>query len=370
MAKRDYYEILGVPRNVTPDEMKKAYRQLARKLHPDVNPGDAGTGEKFKEVSEAYQVLSDDQKRAVYDRYGHEGLSGRGSADDFGFGGFGDIFDMFFGGMRAGGARGHGPARGADLRFDIEISFYDAAFGKDAEIEIPSLINCEKCKGSGSRTGATPVKCSRCNGAGEIRHAKQTIFGQMINVQTCTSCRGAGMEIPDPCPECRGTGRARGSRKLRISVPPGVETGQRLRLSSEGEPGERGGPRGDLFIEIHVMEHEFFKRDGQDVFCEVPVSFTQAALGDDIEVPTLYGKQTIKIPAGTQTGTVFRLRGMGFPHLRGTHKGDQHVVAKVMVPEKLTAIQRKLLKEFAEEGGEDFSRPQKKIFRKLKEIFQ
>ncbi len=370
MAKRDYYEVLGVSRGATQDELKKAYRQLARKLHPDVNPNDAQAEEKFKEVSEAYQVLSDDQKRSVYDRYGHEGLSGRGQADDFGFGGFGDIFDMFFGGGGGGRGASRGPARGADLRYDIEISFFDAAFGKNAEIEIPSQVKCEKCGGTGSKSGAPPVKCSRCGGTGEFRQTKQTLFGQMVNVQTCPSCRGTGVEVADPCGECRGMGRVRGSRKLQISVPPGVETGQRLRLSSEGEYGERGGPRGDLFIVIHVMEHEFFKRDGQDVYCEVPISFTQAALGDEIEVPTLYGKQAIKIPAGTQTGAIFRMRGAGFPNLRGSHKGDQHVVVKVMVPEKLTANQKKLLKQFAEEGGEDLSHPQKRVFKKLKEIFK
>ena len=371
MAKRDFYEVMGVPRTATQEELKKAYRQLARKLHPDVNPGDARAEERFKEVSEAYQALSDEQKRAVYDRYGHEGLSGRGTGGDgFGFGGFTDIFDMFFGGGGRGGGRPHGPARGSDLRYEIEISFRDAAFGKDAEIEIPSLTNCEKCKGTGSASGASPARCSRCGGTGEFRQSRQTLFGQMVNVQTCPSCRGTGTEIQDPCHSCRGTGRTRIAKKLRVSIPAGVDSGQRLRLTGEGEPGERGGPRGDLYVEIYIREHEFFKRDGQDVFCEIPISFTQAALGDDIDVPTLYGNHAIKIPPGTQTGSAFRLRGMGFPHLRGMHKGDQHVVMKVVTPDKLSAKQKKILTEFAEESGDEISRPQKKILKKLKEMFQ
>ncbi|MFA6447832.1 MAG: molecular chaperone DnaJ [bacterium] len=373
MAKRDFYEVLGVQRTATQEEMKKAYRQLARKLHPDVNPGDAQAEEKFKEVTEAYQVLSDEQKRSIYDRHGYEGLSGRGAGgDDFGFGGgFTDIFDMFFGGGGGrGGGRPNGPTRGSDLRYEIEISFKDAAFGKEAEIEIPSLAACEKCKGTGSKSGSNPVRCSRCNGTGEFRQTRQTLFGQMVNVQACPSCHGAGVEIQDPCPGCRGTGKTRVAKKMRVSIPAGVDSGQRLRLTGEGEPGERGGPRGDLYVEIYIKEHEFFKRDGQDVFCEIPISFTQAALGDEIDVPTLYGNQSIKIPTGTQTGSVFRLRGMGFPHLRGMHKGDQHVVVKVVTPEKLTSKQKKILTEFAEESGEDISRPQKKILKKLKEIFQ
>jgi len=370
MAKRDFYEVLGVPRSASDDELKKAYRQLARKLHPDVNPGDKQAEEKFKELSEAYQVLSDEKKRAIYDQYGHEGLSGRMGGDGFGFGGFSDIFDIFFGSGGPRGGRSYGPSRGADLRYDLEISIRDAAFGKDAEIEIPTLVDCEKCKGSGSKSGASPVRCSRCGGSGEIRQAKQTLFGQMVNVQTCPACRGAGSEIQDPCPACHGTGRTRTTKKLRISIPAGVDSGQRLRLTGEGEYGEHGGPRGDLYVEIYVREHEFFKRDGQDIFCEVPISFTQAALGDEIEVPTLFGSRKIKIPAGTQTGAVFRIKEAGLPHLRGMHKGDQHVAVKVMIPSKLTAKQRKLLTEFAEESGEEISRPQKKIISKIKEMFQ
>jgi molecular chaperone DnaJ len=372
MVKHDYYEVLGVAKSASKEEIKKAYRQLARQLHPDLNPGDRECEEKFKQISEAYQVLSDDQKRQMYDHYGHDGLSGGAAgADGFGFGGFSDIFDVFFGGGGGRGQRrGPVPTRGADLRYDLEISFRDAAFGKDAEIEIPTIVDCEKCKGSGSATGAAPATCLHCGGSGEVRHAKNTVFGQMVNVTTCPDCRGAGSKISDPCPACRGAGKSRRRKTVRVSIPAGVETGQKLRLVGEGEPGELGGPRGDLYVVIFVKEHEFFKRDGQDIYCELPIGIAQAALGCEIDAPTLYGDHRLKVPPGTQAGTVFRLREMGFPHLRGRHKGDQHVIVKIVTPSKLSPKQKKLLEEFAEASGEEINQPHLKILKKVKEMLR
>ena len=373
MEKQDYYELLEVPKTASTDEIKKSYRRLARKLHPDLNPGDAAAEERFKQISEAYQVLSDDNKRRQYDTFGHSGMNGAGGGfEDFGFSGFGDIFDMFFGG--GGGARGGRrqprPSRGADVRYDIEISFRDAAFGKDAEIEIPTIVDCEKCSGTGSASGSHPVTCSTCGGSGQVRQVSNTIFGQMQSVVTCPACRGAGRQVPDPCRACSGSGRVRAMKKVKISIPAGVDSGQKLRLVGEGEPGELGGPRGDLYVVVFVAEHEFFKRNGQDIFCEVPISFTQAALGDEIEVPTLRGPEKIDIPAGTQSGMVFRLREKGFPNLRGKSRGDQHVMVKVVVPKKLNSKQKKLLSEFAEAGGEELRRPQTGPLKKIIEMFK
>ncbi len=372
MVKRDYYEILSVDRNATDAELKKAYRKMARKYHPDVNPGDETSEAKFKEVSEAYQVLCDQEKRSIYDRYGHEGLSGGGMGggmgfDDFGMGGFSDIFDVFFGGG-GGRSRQRGPSRGADLRYDLEITMRDAAFGADVEIEIPTMVDCAACNGSGSQSGAPPVHCPYCRGTGEIRQTRRTMFGQMVNVHPCPRCNGAGVMVDDPCPRCNGAGRVRGRKKVKVAVPAGVDTGQKLRLMGEGEPGDPGAPPGDLYVVIILKEHEIFKRDGQDVFCEIPISFTTAALGGDIEVPTLYGKEKIRIPAGTQTSQIFRLREKGFPHIRGKHKGDQHVVVKVVTPAKLNSKQKKLLREFALESGDSVTNPHKNIFEKVKDL--
>ncbi|HOX29340.1 MAG TPA: DnaJ C-terminal domain-containing protein, partial [bacterium] len=261
------------------------------------------------------------------------------------------------------------PARGRDLQIEVQISFRDAAFGKEIELDVPSLESCSKCDGTGSKTKAGQVRCPTCGGTGEIRKAKQTVFGQMVNVSTCPECRGMGTTIQDPCPACAGSGLARGKKKLKVSVPAGIDSGQRLRLSGEGEPGERGAPKGDLYVTVIILEHEFFKRDGQDVFCEVPISFVQAVLGDEIDIPTLYGTEKIRINPGTQTGTVYRLREKGFPHLRGYHKGDQHVLVRIVTPTKLNAVQKKKLQEFAEAGGEEIRQPQKKLFGKIKELF-
>lgn len=372
MEKRDYYEVLGVERGADPDTLKKAYRRMARQLHPDINPGDPEAESRFKELGEAYSVLSDADKRQVYDRYGHDGLSGGaggfGGFEDMGFRGFGDIFEMFFGGGARPGRSG--PCRGADLRYDIEISFGDAAFGSEAELEIPTLADCDACRGTGSVSGSHPAKCKRCGGSGEMRQTRQTIFGTVVNSSTCPACNGAGRLVPDPCPKCRGGGKMRSTKKVRITVPAGVDNGQKLRLVAEGEPGSLGGPAGDLYVFINVRPHEFFKRDGQDVFIEVPVSFAQAALGDEIEVPTLYGAEKLRVPAGTQTGSIFRLREMGFPHLRGRHKGDQHVLVKVQVPTGLNSAQKKAVEDFARIMGEDKRKPQSPLFDKMKDMFK
>ena len=373
MEKRDYYDILGVGRGADAASIKKAYRAKARQLHPDVNPEDPGAESKFKELGEAYAVLSDDRKRAVYDQYGHAGLESGGGAgfDGFGFGGMDDIFDMFFGrGGGRGGRRSAGPRRGADLRYDLHISFHDAAFGTEAELVLPSLVDCAKCHSSGSASGAQRKACSRCGGTGEVRQTRQTLFGAMINTSTCPACGGAGSTLADPCPACMGSGKQKAEKTVRITIPAGVDTGQKLRLTNEGEPGETGAPPGDLYVYIIVREHEFFHRDGQDVFCEVPVSFVQAALGDEINVPTLYGYEKLRIPAGTQNGAIFRLREKGFPHLRGRHKGDQHVRIKIEVPTKLSGKQKYALEEFAKISGQDYRQPQSRFFEKIKDLFQ
>lgn len=359
MAKRDYYEVLGVPRGASEQEIKKAYRRLARQYHPDVNKDDPQAEEKFKEINEAYRVLSDPEARARYDQFGHaafEQAGAGGGGDPFGgfggfegFGGFDDIFDMFFGRTER---RRAGPVRGADLRYDLEIDFEDAAFGTETEIEVPRIEVCPRCRGSRAEPGSPVRSCPHCGGSGEIRQVRQTAFGRFVNVQTCPSCRGEGKAIERPCAECRGAGTVHRIRRIKVKVPAGVDTGYRLRLAGEGEAGERGGPPGDLYVFITVRPHELFQRRGNDVVCEIPISFTQAALGDEIEVPTLDGRAKLKVPEGTQTGTRFRLRGKGIPDPRGYGRGDQFVEVRVVTPTRLTERQRELLKAFAEAGGD------------------
>lgn len=368
MAKRDYYEVLGVSRDASEEEIKKAYRRLARKYHPDVNKDDPEAEAKFKEISEAYRILSDPQTRAQYDRFGHAAFDGaqgagpgpgQGGFDPFGgfggFGGFGDfddIFDMFFGGGTQR-RRSSGPKPGADLRYDLELSFEEAAFGLETEIEVPRTERCGRCQGRGAEPGTLIRDCPQCGGRGEIRDVRQTPFGRFVNVHPCPHCRGEGKVIDEPCRECRGAGVVTRRRKIKVKVPAGVDTGFRLRLAGEGEAGERGGPPGDLYVFITVRPHEFFQRKGTDVYCEVPISFAQAALGDEIEVPTLNGKVTLKVPEGTQTGTQFRLRGHGVPDPRGYGRGDQYVTVRVVTPTRLTPRQKELLREFARAGGDE-----------------
>jgi len=342
LEKRDYYEVLGVNRDAGEAELKKAFRQLARKYHPDLNPDNKDAETKFKEINEAYEVLSDPEKRARYNQFGHtDPANGQGFGDFAG--GFGDIFDMFFGGMA--GAQRKGPRRGADLQMEYAISFEEAAFGLDTHVEVPRLENCPECHGSGAAPGTHPSTCPGCKGTGQVRVAQRTMLGQMQTIRTCSQCNGTGKVVTTPCGECRGQGKVKRVRRINIKIPPGVDTGSRLRVTGEGQAGEMGGPPGDLFIELVIKPHPVFQRREFEVLCDMPVSIVQAALGDEIEVPTLDGKIKMKIPEGTQTGAVFRLKGKGIPRLKGYGRGDQHVRVIVQTPVRLTEKQKNLLAE-------------------------
>jgi molecular chaperone DnaJ len=370
--KRDYYEVLGVQRTATPQELKSAYRKLALQFHPDKNPGNKESEEKFKECSEAYEVLSDAEKRARYDRFGHQAPGGfaTGGWETGGFTGgagindiFGDIFGEIFG-QRPRGGRG-GRQRGADLRYNLEIGFVEAAFGTEAKVKIPRHRPCESCRGSGARPGTGPRTCPTCHGSGELRLTQG--FFQIS--RPCGHCQGTGKVITDPCQTCRGVGKVETESQLTVKVPAGVDTGTRLKLTGEGEPGDHGGPPGDLYVVVHVQEHPIFVREDTEVICEVPISFSQAALGANIEVPTLDGKVKMKIPQGTQSGKVFRLKGKGIPSIDGYQRGDQHVRVTVEVPEKLSRKQREILEQFAAACGEEAHPQQKSFFTKVKELF-
>lgn len=371
MSKRDYYEVLGVPRDADDNAIKGAYRRLARQYHPDVNKA-ADAEERFKEINEAYEVLSDADRRAAYDRYGHAGTQGfPGGAGGFGgtgFPGFNDIFEEFFGGF--GGMRGaaaqRGPARGADLRYDLEISFQEAVFGTEKEIEIIRQELCPTCNGSGAEPGTKPIRCPQCNGTGEVRRAQQTILGQFVSVTTCPRCNGEREIATSPCTECRGQRRVRVTRKLMVNIPAGVDDGMRIRLANEGEPGERGGPSGSLFVVLSVRPHPVFQRQENDIVLELPVNIVQAALGAEIEVPTVDGPERINLKAGTQHGEVLRIKGKGVPVLRTSRRGDQLVVVKVVVPEKLNDKQRKLLHELGSSLGlESLGKDNRSLFEKI-----
>lgn len=375
MAKRDYYEVLGVEKGASPEELKKAYRKLARQYHPDANADNKeAAAEKFKEVAEAYAVLSDTEKRAAYDQFGHAGTDGQGfggfGAGGFGgadFGGLGDIFDMFFGGM---GRQRTGPQKGNDLRVNMEISFKEAAFGLERDIQVPRTETCDTCAGSGSAPGSKPKTCGACQGTGQVQYAQNTPFGRMVQSRTCDQCHGSGKIIEKPCPTCRGAGQVRKTKTIHVKIPAGVDDGSRLRLSSEGEAGARGGPPGDLYVFILVRPHKFFRREGNEVVCDIDISFAQSALGDVIEVPTLDGTADLKVPEGTQTGTIFRIKGKGIPYLNGNGRGDQHVRVKVATPTKLSDKQKELLKEFAKVSGEKVPKgSEKNIFEKVKDAF-
>ena len=378
MAKRDYYEALGVPKNATEDDIKKAYRKLAMKYHPDRNQGEGDDAkkaeEKFKEVKEAYEMLSDAQKRAAYDQYGHAGVDpnagGHGGA---GMGGgfaeaFGDIFgDIFNGGRRGGG--GQQVYRGSDLSYAMEITLEEAANGKDAQIRIPSWDTCDTCHGSGAKPGTSAKTCGTCNGSGTV-HMRQGFFSIQ---QTCPHCHGTGKIIPDPCTTCNGAGKIKKQKTLEVKIPAGINEGMRIRSAGNGEPGTNGGPAGDLYIEIRIKEHDIFERDGDDLHCTVPVSFTTVALGGSIEVPTLAGKAEIELPEGTQHGKTFRLRGKGIKGLRSSYPGDLYAHVSVETPVKLTEHQRKLLKELDEslkKGGEKHSPNAKSWTDRVKDLFK
>ncbi len=388
MAKDDYYELLGVSKTATADELKKAYRKKAVQFHPDKNPGNKEAEEMFKKVSHAYEVLSDADKRAAYDRYGpaaFEGAAaggrGPGGMGGMGGGGFHDPFDIFrevFGQQGGGGGGGGifeemfgggGGSRegrdGADLRYDLEITLEEAARGVEKEIAFRKNVTCERCNGNGAEPGSKRVTCPTCRGAGQIRRSG----GIITFTQTCPTCAGAGTKVEKPCTACQGEGRVPKSTKLTVKIPPGVDTGSRLRSSGNGEAGVAGGQAGDLYIVLTVKEHELFERQGEDLFCEVPIKFTLATLGGTVEVPTLSGKATLKIPAGTQSGTTFRLRSKGITSLRGGHQGDQLVRVHVEVPQSLTGEQRKLLEEFARVSGDASEPTSKSFFEKAKKFF-
>jgi len=377
LSKRDYYEILGVSKNATEQEIKRAFRQLAKKYHPDLNPNDKEAEQKFKEVNEAYEVLSNPDKRAKYDRFGHEGVNGQagGFSQGFeGFGGFGDIFeDIFdiFGGGFSSSSRKSSPRKGADIKYKLDIEFEEAAFGVDKEIEFTRTESCSKCKGTGAEPGTNKTKCPKCNGTGEVRYAQTTPFGQFVRVGTCDRCNGTGEIIDKPCSKCAGTGKERKKRKISIKIPAGVDTGSVIPLRGEGEIGEKGGPPGDLYIYINVKPHEIFEREGNDIYCVVPISFVLAALGGEIEFPSLDGEK-IKhiIPEGTQTDTVFKFKGKGIPNVRGYGRGDQYVKVVVQVPKKLSEKQKEILRQFAIESGEKIYEHKKGFFNKVKDAFQ
>ncbi|KAB2493537.1 molecular chaperone DnaJ [Priestia endophytica] len=372
MSKRDYYEVLGVGKSATKDEIKKSYRKLSKKYHPDINK-DADAPEKFKEIKEAYEVLSDDQKRAHYDQFGHTdpNQGGFGGGGDFGGGfGFEDIFSSFFGG--GGGRRRdpNAPRQGADLQYTMTLSFEEAAFGKDTTIEIPREETCDTCDGSGAKSGSKVDTCSHCNGSGQLNVEQNTPFGRIVNRRVCHHCNGSGKIIRDKCSTCHGAGKVKKQKKISVKIPAGVDDGQQLRVAGQGEPGVNGGPPGDLFVVFSIRAHEFFEREGDDIYCEMPITFSQAALGDEVEVPTLHGKVKLKVPAGTQTGTNFRLRGKGVPNVRGYGQGDQHVVIRVITPTKLSEKQKELLRDFAEESGEAVDEHENSFFDRVKRAFK
>ena len=384
MAKRDYYEVLGVDKAASKDGIKKAYRKLAKRYHPDVNKDDPEATAKFKEVSEAYEVLMDDDKRARYDRFGHEGIRsdfGAGGfswndftraedvSDIFGFdfintifgGGGGDIFNTFFGGR--GRAVRHGPRPGNDVRLQVNVDLEEVITGREVEVEIPRSETCDLCRGSGAKEGTAPKTCSTCGGQGQVQQSQQFGNRRLVTVNTCPQCRGRGTVVDEPCEKCRGAGHVKVRRKLLIQVPPGAETGTRVRYGGQGEAGEMGGPPGDLYAIINVRPHPDFDREGPDLLLEVPITFAQAALGDKIEVPTLTGKAALTIPPGTQTHKVFRLRGQGLPHLRGAGRGDQYVRVIVETPRSMSGEEKELLQRLMElersrddEGGKKGSR--------------
>lgn len=373
--KQDYYETLGVSRNASQDEIKKAYRRLAHKHHPDVSSGDKETAEaRFKEIGEAYSVLSDPEKREVYDRYGHQGFdqSSGGGYGGFGdMGGFGDIFDMFFGGASTTGARSRPAAeRGNDLRHDVEITLEEAAHGTEHNIRFARMETCDTCSGSGAQPGTNPETCGICHGNGQVRQQQQTIFGTQIRITTCPRCHGEGRVIGSPCTKCGGHGRVRKTVEKKVDIPAGVDTGMRVRLAGEGDAGLRGGPHGDLYIVIHVRKHKIFERKGNDLWCEVPISFVLAALGGSIDVPTIDGSEELGVSPGTQSREVYVMRGKGMPDPSGRGHGDLNVVLKVETPTKLTDEQKTLLKEFAASRGEEIKEVQGKgFFERVKDAF-
>ena len=380
MSKRDYYEVLGVAKNADEAEIKKAYRRMAMKLHPDRNPDDPKAEEKLKEVNEAYEILSDAQKRAQYDQFGHAGVNsqfGGGGGGPQDFGNFSDIFsdvfgDIFGGGGGGGAGRGgrrSGPQRGSDLRYNLEMTLEEAVHGVEKKLRIPTLVKCEPCNGTGAKAGSKPVSCNTCGGIGQVR-MQQGFFSIQ---QTCPKCHGSGKIIPSPCATCSGAGRIKKNKTLEVKIPAGIDDGMRIRSSGNGEPGMNGGPPGDLYVEIHIKQHPVFQRDGDDLHCEIPISFTRAALGGEVEVPTLNGKASFTLPEGTQSGKTFRLRGKGIKGVRSGYPGDLFCHVVVETPVKLTDRQKELLQEFEQlmTAGGSKHNPQSKSWKdKVKEFFE
>ena len=363
MTNRDYYEILGVPRSASTDDLKQAFRKLARQYHPDVNDA-PDAEERFKELNEAYAVLSDPEKRAAYDRFGHAGVRGPGGAPpDFtvDFSDFADIFGEFFGFGRSSRQSRNMPRRGQDLQYRVELSFEEAIFGVEREIDITRDETCSHCHGNGAEPGTSPVRCTTCNGRGEVRQVRQTILGSMVQVGTCPTCNGSGETIATPCRTCNGRGLERKTRKKVVSVPGGVDNGNQIRLAGEGQPGVNGGPNGNLFLVVEIKPHKFFRRRESDILMDLEVNIAQAALGAEVQVPTVDGEESLRIPAGTQPGKVLRLRGKGVPHLRGNGRGDELVMVNVVVPKSLTTEQRKLFEQLAKSLGSEV-RPQERGF--------
>jgi molecular chaperone DnaJ len=363
--KPDYYESLGVGRSASSDELKNAYRQLAKQYHPDVNQ-EPGAEERFKEINEAYAVLSDQQRRAAYDRFGHAGLKGMPTDFDFGFG---DIFEEFFGFGMGGRRRRSAPRRGHDLRYDLQLDFEEAVFGVDKEIHFTRRDTCSRCDGSGAEPGTTPTRCATCQGSGEVRQVRQTLLGSMVNVTSCPTCGGRGETVGTPCQNCQGSGIEQLEVKQTVSVPAGVDSGTQIRIGGEGEPGPNRGPRGDLYIVTEVKPHRFFRRRKDDILLDLSINLAQAALGAEVEVPTVDGDEKLRIPAGTQSGRSFHLRGKGVPHLRRNGRGDQIVIISVEVPKTITDEQRELFEQLAKTLGTEVKPQERSLLDDLKDLF-
>ncbi len=375
MSKKDFYDVLGVSNDATDSDIKKAYRKLAKKYHPDANPGNAEAEAKFKEASEAYEVLSDSSKRGQYDRFGHSAFEngGGGGASYGGFSDMGDIFESFFGGDVFGGGRSrrNGPRRGSDVQVNVQITFEEAMFGTKKDITISVSENCSDCNGTGAKKGTVASSCGNCNGTGQERVSVQTLFGSTTTIRTCSVCGGSGKIIKTPCVTCKGKGKVRKKKTLEVTIPKGIDNGQSIRINGKGEDGEKGGPSGDLLVTIYVKDHDHFERQGTNLYLEVPITFVQAALGDVITVPTIYGNEEYKVKAGTQTGTKIVLRGKGAPSVRNSKViGDLIVTLNVTVPTTLTDKQKKLLKDFADEMGEEYKDHKKGFFDKIKDSFK
>jgi molecular chaperone DnaJ len=375
MAKKDYYEILGLQKGASDDEIKKGFRKLAIKYHPDKNQGDKEAEEKFKEINEAYQVLSDPQKKAQYDQYGTADFNGGGGFDAGGFdfsdvGGFGDIFESFFGGGFSSGRRKNGPERGADIEYNLNLTFEEAVFGVEKEVSINRHERCETCSGSGTKPGTSPKTCDKCGGSGQVRVQRNTPLGSFVSVNNCDKCGGKGKLVSDPCPTCRGTGKERKHRKIKINVPAGVDTGNVIPLRGHGEHGANGGPPGDLYVNLRVSSHAQFKRKGFDIYIDRHISFAKATLGYELKVPTVDGEVKYDVPAGTQPGTVFRLKGKGVPRVNSSGRGDQYVNIIVDVPKVLNEKQKEALRLLMEASGESYDDNKKSFINKIKDSFK